>query len=748
VAFGLLRVLTMRIAFLAATLAGCAFSPGMGGGDDDPPDASGPDDVPDAAPVDVPDRGCATRFSYRPDGAVEAVEIAGEWDWELREPMTDPDGDGEYALDKVLAAGVWAYKLVVTRPGGGVEWLFDPANPYRAYDDGVENSGARVDDCSRPLVELVSHQVDGDGATTAVRLWRGAGGAAITTAGVRASVRFEAGSTPAEVAVDGATASVTLDALPPGKHTLVIELEDQAGIAAEPLRLPFWIEPARFDWRDALIYMVMTDRFANGDPDNDPAPAPDADPGAAFFGGDLRGLTAAIEDGTIDGLGVRALWLSPFVENSTTVHFEDGHGVTAFHGYWPVRARAVDPRLGTEADLDALVTAAHRRGIRVLMDYVINHVHEDHEYVAAHPDWFRTGCECGEPGCDWTEHRLDCSFHPYMPDVDWQHREASEQMIADALWWLDRFDLDGLRVDAVKHVEDLAVANLSTRIHDAFEQGGTEYFLLGETAMGWAGDDLDDNLPEYQTIARYIGEYGLSGQFDFVLYHATAYRVWADDWRGMLHLDFWTRASLEQYPADAVMTPFVGSHDSERLISLADYGSGDPIVHHKWADQGLPAPPSTDEPYHRAAIALTWMLTVPGAPLLYYGDEYGEHGGADPDNRHMWTPPAERSPREQALHARVARAGQLRRELAPLRRGDYRSLTVTEDLLSFARVWEGEAVIVAINRAGVQRTVEIDVSGLLPDGTVTDHLGERTLEVSGGMMSVTLDGRTAAIVAP
>src|SRR5262249_52332597 len=159
---------------------------------------------------------------------------------------------------------------------------------------------------------------------------------------------------------------------------------------------------------------------------------------------------------------------------------------------------------------------------------VINHVHENHEYVAAHPDWFRTGCICGTAGCDWTTHRLDCSFHPYMPDVDWQNRDAGEQFIEDALWWLERFDLDGLRIDAVKHVEGAAIFDLSTRVHERFEQGGDEYFLLGETAMGWSGDDINANLDQYATIARYIGPDALDGQFDFVLYHATAYRVFAD----------------------------------------------------------------------------------------------------------------------------------------------------------------------------------------------------------------------------
>src|SRR5690606_10556471 len=152
-------------------------------------------------------------------------------------------------------------------------------------------------------------------------------------------------------------------------------------------------------------------------------------------------------------------------------------------------------------------------GIRVLLDYVINHVHEGHEYAASHPDWLRAGCVCGSAGCDWTERRLDCLFHPYMPDIDWQHRDAAEAPVADALWWLERFDLDGLRVDAVKSVEDAAIANLTPRVHERFEQAGTEYFLLGGTAMGWAGHSVEANRGEYDSISRYLGRFGLNGQF-------------------------------------------------------------------------------------------------------------------------------------------------------------------------------------------------------------------------------------------
>ena len=711
-------------------LAACE-SPYKNGGDDDPGDTS-----------NVPLRDCKTHFELRPSGAVTSVALVGAWDWTAKEPMTL--ADGAYTLDKELPAGIHAYKFIVTQ-NGGEQWILDPANQYRAYDGGTENSGVVVGDCNAPLLKIVSHETSADGAVTKLALFRGAEGSAIET--LRAVRRFEGTETPLDIERENGDLAIWLTGLPAGKHTIVVEAVAADGRSADRVLVPFWIEKDKYDWRDALIYMVMNDRFRNGDPANDPAPTTGADAAAEFFGGDLKGVTDAIEDGTLDQLGVTALWLSPFVENTPRFHYDGSHGVTAFHGYWPVKPRAVDPRLGTEADLDALVRAAHRKGIRVLMDFVINHVHEDHEYFAAHPEWFRTGCTCGTPGCDWTEKRLECLFKPYLPDVNWQDTRASEQFIADAMWWLERFDLDGLRVDAVKHVEDLAIFNLSTRIHDRFELGGTEYFLLGETAMGWAGDNVADNLEQYETISRYIGARALNGQFDFVLHHATASRVWTDDLNGMLHLDYWTRQSLAHYPMGSIMTPFVGSHDSSRIISRADYGSGSDVLRQKWSDQARAAQPSTDAPYDRVAIALAWNLLVPGAPLLYYGDEYGEHGGDDPDNRHMWVAPAQRTERQSGLFDRVSRVGQLRKQRVELRRGDYTPLTVTEDVLSFARTYQNETSIVAINRATGARQVQITVPSNL-SGTLVDRLdpGGRSFAITGGKITVDLAPRSSAVM--
>ena len=196
------------------------------------------------------------------------------------------------------------------------------------------------------------------------------------------------------------------------------------------------------------------------------------------------------------------------------------------------------------------------------------------------------------------------------------------------------------------------------------------------------------------------------------------------------------------------MSTYVGSHDTNRLVSLADLGSSNPLVHHKWASDGLPAMPTTDLPYERAAFALQWLMTAPGAPLLYYGDEYGEHGGADPDNRHMWSPPAARTPRQQAMHAKIARAGTLRQELVPLRRGAYVPLTSTEDVLSFARVTPTESAIVVANRAGSPRTITI-TGAPVATGTLVDKLdpGARTVEVTNGSLTITMPARAVSVLA-
>jgi glycosidase len=338
-----------------------------------------------------------------------------------------------------------------------------------------------------------------------------------------------------------------------------------------------------------------------------------------------------------------------------------------------------------------------------------------------------------------------------MPDVNWTVPAVAQQYGDDAVWWLDTFDLDGFRVDAVKHVEDLAIMNLSTRIRTEFEASGTRVFMTGETAMGWSDCGLACNADQYGTIARYIGPWMLDGQFDFVLYHGVAYNVYAYGNHGMLHTDYWSQASLTQYPAGAIMTPYIGSQDTARFVTLSTYrgqaGFSQDIANNKWTN--IASGPVDGEPYARHRLALAWLLTQPGAPMLYYGDEYGDWGGADPNNRKMWRDTV--TGEEATTLDFTRRLGTARKNLRALRVGGYVPIYASETDLVFARRADKDVAIVALTLSAQGTTVTVDVPATLglADGTsLSDRLGGAAVGVAQKKILITLPSRGTAIYAP
>ena len=628
------------------------------------------------------------QFSWT--GSATTVELVGEWNWDERISMIE--NNGVWIGELNLSEGIYCYKFIVDE-----EFIFDPSNPLRGYCGDIENSIIRVKDSTRPIFEI-----DLQGQELVVTFIPGIDGAGPA-------------GTPTDLSDsnwDSESLQWTLDIsnFEDGKHTLRLEINDTNGNIAYDELVPFWVgEQAEFSWEDSLIYMILTDRFVNGNTSNDPI-STGAAQGADWQGGDLEGVTQMIESGYFSEMGVNVLWLTPFntAANGTGKASDGVHDVSSFHGYWPVEPRQVDPRLGTEEQLKSMVNAAHDAGIRVMMDYVVNHVHEDHTYYQNNPEWFNQGCICGTSTCDWTENRLDCQFTSYMPDVNWKNRNASEQFIEDALWWLEEFDLDGARIDAVKHVDDLAITNLVDRISQRFETAGTDYYLKGETAMGWVGHELADNQEQYETINRYMGENGLDGQADFVLYHAVVDNVFTTGNENYQHLDYWTSRSQDQYEQGSIMVPFVGSHDVPRIISRADTGTGD--AWNQWSEDGLPGQPGNDESYQAVLQAYGWLLTTPGAPMIYYGDEYGEFGGADPDNRHSFRESTNWNERERSLQENISKLGQLRLQSDALRRGTYESLYNSPDVLVFERATEKSSALVVLNRGESNDSISLNLA--------------------------------------
>jgi glycosidase len=159
--------------------------------------------------------------------------------------------------------------------------------------------------------------------------------------------------------------------------------------------------------------------------------------------------------------------------------------------------------------------------------------------------------------------------------------------------------------------------------------------------------------------------------------------------------------------------------------------------------------PPDAEPYARHRLALAWLMALPGAPLLYYGDEYGQFGGADPNNRMMWHGDSVTG-EEAATLAFARKVGSARKELGALRRGEYRSLLANEDDLVFARQDGADVVLVALTRRAAGATLDVVLPPTLPlaDGAVLrDRIGGATTTVSGGRVSITLGARGAAYLA-
>jgi glycosidase len=728
-------------------------------------DAAPPRDAAIDVSREVSTAQCFTTFTYAPPpgSTPTTVAVTGEWNSFVTPGVTmTADTKGVYSAKVALDPGLVAYKLLID---GAFE--LDPAESLEKYVNGVANSAVNVSDCHLPTLSVSSNQSlrpkQGHGEYKATVRFRGGLGAPILDpASVKVTLRRDqVTSTVSGVTTSASASTVSLDVknLSDGKYTAFVDASDYGGQKAATLRLVFWIEAEDFEWDDTLLYMAVTDRFEDGDVSNDAAPTPGVDPREDFQGGDFQGVTTEINAGTFDKLGVRVLWLSPYNTNPSDAWVaSDGvHMTMGYHGYWPIKAREVDARFGGEAALKDLVTAAHAHGIRVLADMVIQHVHQEHEYVKAHPDWFSTGCVCGTSGCDWTADRLTCIFSTYLPNVNWENPEAAAQWEADSIWWADTFDLDGFRMDAVKQVPDIAVTNLTWAMRSEFEPSGTKFFMTGETAMGWSncdgaeagydtsGADLACNASQYQLINEYLGPTRLNGQFDFPLYYAVPLNDFASSSFGLAEADYWTQASGWEYLTGSIMSPYIGSEDTARFITIASDPSQ---AYNQWTD--IATAPTTSLSYSQLQMAMTWLLTIPGAPLVYYGDEYGQWGGVDPNNRVLWRGNGVLDANEAATLAYVQKLGTARKNLVALRRGEYRPIMSNANTLLFGRQDAGgDVALVALSNTAQTFTAALPVTMPLSDGaTLHDQFGGPDVVVQGGTVTLTLASLGAAILAP
>lgn len=473
-----------------------------------------------------------------------------------------------------------------------------------------------------------------------------------------------------------------------GKYWIVLTSKDQRGIASEIFKAPLWIEAQPFKWEDGLMYQVVLDRLNPPEPDSSMMTPSIAE----RWGGTLASTLQLLREGYFERFAVRSLWLSPVYQNPQGL-WQGVEGGTpryeGYHGYWPTEPRGVGNEWGGDALLDELVQEAHQQGIRVILDVVLNHIHQDHPYFETHPDWFSpSGCLCGRGSCDWGRFIETCQFTDYLPDLRW-HSDALHTQIEDALWWLERFNLDGLRVDAVPMMPRRVTRHLSSAVHERFEGLGVRHLLIGETFTG---------PNEWQRLAWYLGPWGLDGQFDFSLMWTLRDTIaWQNAPLSKI-VDTWRNAQENWGKSASIMGLFVGNHDVTRFMSEA--------AHQLPADPWLnpPLQPFDVQSFKQHALAYGVILTLPGLPILYYGDEIGLAGANDPDNRRPFWPLTQHawsalSQPQQSLNLKLTRLAQLRGCLPGLQSAEVHWRSEQSERLLLSRGQQDDMVFVLIERS-------------------------------------------------
>jgi glycosidase len=484
-------------------------------------------------------------------------------------------------------------------------------------------------------------------------------------------------------------------------------------------------------WLGQVLYLAVTDRFVDGDPSNNAlAPSDCFDPSnpKLFHGGDLAGLRGGIP--YLSELGVTALWVTPLYAQ---VPLRDGS--CGYHGYW---ADYVDPddfaleaKLGTWADVDALTTALHAAGMRFVLDMVVNHSGRGARIVAEHPSWFHDDATCASS----SDPTVFCSLHG-LPDFAEEQPAVADYLTTMSRRWVTRVRPDGIRLDTAKHVSSTYLARGFVPAMRGADPG---VFLLAEVFD-------TDSLARVSSVL----DTGFDSAFHFPLQRAL--------------VQAFAQGGSVDAVGDVVASTFatLGHARTLRLVTMLDNHDLPRFL------SGSPRDMPARELSRRYALALTALFTLPGIPQIYQGDELGMVG-VYPDNRRDMPAWAWKDATRAGLHdgvvgdaertwTLVKRLARLRAHESALHRGAYdergRHGSLGSNVLAFTRRTRERAVLVLLgdDREGGWVTIPLGAAPAWRDGTTLhDLLGEgapASAVVTAGAVRVRLPPLTAAVYAP
>ena len=454
------------------------------------------------------------------------------------------------------------------------------------------------------------------------------------------------------------------------------------------------------DWHNSIMYFVMNDRFMDGNKNNNETVNDSTILAKAqYYGGDLKGITQKIKEGYFKKLGINTLWISPITQNPKDAwgQFNDPNTkFSGYHGYWPITSTTIDYRLGTQSELRELLEVAHSNGIKMVLDYVANHVHQQHNVYQKNPQWatplyLPDGTMNTEK---WDEHRLTTWFDTFLPTLNLEDQQIANYMIDSAIYWIENYDFDGFRHDATKHIPLNFWRALNKRVKTISHIKGKYIYQIGET------------YGSHELINSYINSGMLDAQFDFNLYD-NALPVFAQENVSMIRLGEALKSSLSNFGYHHLMGNITGNQDKPRFISYAD-GTLDfetPWIEYKRIGWQKTIQVQDTLAYRKMALFHAFNMTIPGIPIIYYGDEYGLAGAGDPDNRRMMQFEG-LNKQEQALKNEIQSLINIRSTNMALIYGNLQIKKNTDKILVYTRRYFNDEVRVSLNKQNWTYTID------------------------------------------
>lgn len=665
-------------------------------------------------------------FSYQPQGKQpKTVQLAGQInDWNPAKTNLQND-NGVWRTNLLLNPGKYHYQLVVDG-----EWILDPANPNTEDNNiGGVNSVLQVGEGNTDLLPFIFTEGCAK-KQILIGFENGVDELFVFWENSRLNSSF--------VCLTDAGASITIPANANGLKSSYMRVwaynaEGESNDLLIPLKgrsaVTSTAQLSRGNLHTQIMYSLMVDRFNNADPDNDfPVNDPDIHPKANYYGGDIEGITQKIADGYFESLGINTIWVSPITQNplgAYGLYPEPRTKFSGYHGYWPISSSEVDFRFGTSDDVHRMLDEAHKRDMNVILDYVANHVHQEHPLYQDHPDWatplyLPDGTMNTEK---WDEHRLTTWFDTFMPTLDLERPEVYEPMTDSALFWVTQYKFDGFRHDATKHVPEVFWRTLTRKIKENVEPNRTIY-QIGET------------YGSHELIASYIGSGMLNAQFDFNVYDA-ALATFAGSNVSFKNLNSKLTEGFSYYGWNNLMGIISGNHDKGRFISYAG-GALSFEEDAKYAGWNRVIGVGDSVGYKKLQMFNAFNLTIPGVPTIYQGDEFGQPGGNDPDNRKMMQFD-DLNQNEQKTIGVTKKLAALRRSNMALNYGTFEPLLVSDKVYAYARSYMGNVVVVVFNNSNSSTKIDMELPARFTELSFSNNFSS-DFSKSGEKLYVKLDG--------